>query len=59
MTLSAIPPAIRVALSTSTNVSPPTSTSSGGAATTGASPSTARSIAFTPCHGRAEWALSP
>ena len=59
MTFEAIPPWIRVALSTSTNVSPPTSTSSGGTATTGASPSTARSIALTPCQGRAEWALSP
>ena len=59
MTFEAIPPWIRVALSTSTNVSPPTSTSSGGAATTGARPSTARSIALTPCQGRAEWALSP
>ena len=58
MTLSARPPAICVTLSTSTNGKPATSTSSGSTATTGSRPATASPIAFSPCQGRAECALS-
>ena len=44
---------------TSRNVRPSISTSLGSAVRTGRSPSSARPIAFTPSHGRAEWADRP
>ena len=58
-TLSAMPPSIRVTVSTSTNVRPATSTCAGGMRVSGCSPSTATPIALTPSHGLAEWALIP
>ncbi len=57
--MSAIPPWIRVTESTSTKVSPSTSIGFGTTSSSGCSPSNAFATAFTPSHGRAEWALSP
>ena len=59
MTLSAIPASKRVTLSTSRKVSPPTTTSRGSSSIMGFNPSSARSMALSACHGRAEWPLTP
>ena len=52
-------PRSRVTLSTSRKTSPSISTSCGSRRASGASASTARMIALSPSHGRAECALSP
>ena len=51
MTLSAIPASSRVSVTTSKNDSPPTTASRRSSATSGARPSTARSIALSASHG--------
>lgn len=50
---------MRVTLTTSVKTSPSISTGCGGIRVTGRRPSTARVIALSPCHGRAECALTP
>ncbi len=50
---------ICVTVMTSRKTRPSTSTSSGEASSSGPSPSSASAIAFTPSHGRAEWAERP